>query len=146
MIYCVRTGNESRDFYAPPVLMRIQKGRLAWHRLVLSGLVLLQGTEAREAEISPPHGQTPVDDNAAPGNTLAQKEKTDYKVLMMGEAVDEDVHLGITDLLASDGVGVREISSQFPSDVAAQKYFKKVLSRALSVSERGDKKIEPDEL
>jgi hypothetical protein len=61
--------------------------------------------------------------------------------VLVGELLDEDkVHLGITDFVASDGVGLTLIENEFPSAVAAQEYFEKVLAKALKVTERGEKK------
>ena len=61
--------------------------------------------------------------------------------MLAGELVDEDkVHLAITNYPASDGVGLTLIHKEFPSAVAAQEYFEKVLAKALKVTERGEKK------
>jgi len=76
----------------------------------------------------------------APGGLRATKQ-LQFKIVLAGEALDEDkVHLGITDYLASDGVGLTVIHNTFSSAAIAQEYFEKVLTKALKVNERGDKK------
>jgi hypothetical protein len=111
--------------------------------LVLSGLILLCATGIREeatAAASCPaaaYRTQAASTGAAPQNT----KQLQFKIVLAGEMLDEDkVHLGITNLLASDGVGLIVIHNKFPSAVAAQEYFDKVLARALKVTERGEKK------
>ena len=69
------------------------------------------------------------------------EKELQFKVVLTGEMVGENkAHLAITNFLASDGVGLTLIHGEFASTPAAQEYFERVLSKALKIAERSEKK------
>jgi hypothetical protein len=114
-------------------------------RPFLSGLILVctaglgGGVAAETPCVGPAYGTQATSTTKGLQNT----KQLQFKILLAGEMVGEDkAHLAITNYLASDGVGVTIIHGEFPSAVAAQEYMEKVLTKAVKVSERGEKKDE----
>jgi hypothetical protein len=111
--------------------------------LVLGSLILMHAMES-DGEISAPPPCHPPESVAQASSATGGQHNTkqlQFKVVLVGELLDEDkVHLGITDFVGSDGFGLTLIENEFPSAVAAQEYFEKVLAKALKVTERGEKK------
>jgi hypothetical protein len=115
----------------------------AIRRLVVSSLILVCATGLRGEASSVASCPVPAFGTQAASTTGASQntKQLQFKIVLAGELLDEDkVYLGITNVLASDGVALTLIHNKFPSTVAAQEYFEKVLARALKVSERGEKK------
>lgn len=111
--------------------------------LVLSGLILIPATGLSGEAHSATSYHPPAYVTQATSTTGGQHntKQLQFKILLAGEMEGEDkIHLSITNFLASDGVGLTLIHNEFPSAVAAQEYFEKVLAKALKVNERGEKK------
>jgi hypothetical protein len=120
---------------------RLEPRVVRW--LVVGGLILMPATELRGGAISASscHARAYRTQAAPATGGPRDTKQIQFKIVLTGEALDEDkVHLGITNYLASDGVALILIHNNFPSAVAAQEYFERVLTRALKVTERGEKK------
>jgi hypothetical protein len=111
--------------------------------LVFGSLILMHAMESDGETTAPPpcHPRASVAQASSTTGGQHNTKRLQFKIVLAGELLDEDkVHLGITNFVASDGVGLTLIHNEFPSAVAAQEYFEKVLAKALKVTERGEKK------
>jgi hypothetical protein len=120
---------------------RLEPRVVRW--LVLGGLILVLARELRGGAISAASFQAGASGAQGAPATGGHRDtkQLQFKTVLTGEALDEDkVHLGITNFLASDGVALTLLHNTFPSALAAQEYFEKVLAKAMKVTERGEKK------
>jgi hypothetical protein len=121
----------------------------AIQRLALSSLILIHatGSDGGATTFLLPRVAVYCTQDTATTEGKENTKQLQFKILLAGEMVDENkVHLGITNYLASDGVGVTVIHGEFPSATAAQEYFERALTKALKITERGEKKTRQTKL
>jgi hypothetical protein len=111
---------------------------------VLGSLILAWVVSANFAENGPTTRQSPdSSEKAAEKTNPSHDEKSiTFKIMMAGETHECRVHFAITNYLSSDGVGLTVIHNEFASDASAQECFKKILAKAVRITERGKKKEE----